>query len=97
MNKKFIKEDMEYLVSVSLTSYSFADRNKFRVSINMRQKGKKKWLNFIDEDDYKYRALSMEAREERRMSKIISDIPKEWIEYVKRMEITRISMLDYEY
>jgi len=45
----------------------------------------------------KYRKLGIKERIEERKTKITYEIPFEWIEEVKQMEIDRISKSEYEY
>lgn len=83
MKKKYIKGDNEYLVGVSLRHINWND-TVFEVTLYVRMKGKRKWLG-------------IKERIEERKTKITSEIPFEWIEEVKQMEIDRISKSEYEY
>ena len=96
MRKKYAKGNNEYLVGVSLRHINWDD-TVFEVTLYVRLKGKRKWMSFVDTDDYRYRNLGIKERIEERKTKITSEIPFEWIEEVKQMEIDRISKSEYEY
>ena len=97
MEKKYAKENNEYLVCVRLRNDNWYKDTTFAVSLYVRLKGKRKWTSFVDMNDYRYRKLEIKERTENRKLKITSEIPFEWIEEVKQMEIDRISKSEYEY
>ena len=97
MEKKFVKGDREYLVEVSLRNYSYGYDYVFRVGLNTRLRGNRKWTPFIDINDDKYRHLDIAQRDDNRKTSILSEIPQEWIDEVKQMEIDRISKSEYSY
>ena len=96
MEKKFVKGDREYLVSVSFYAY-WGSKANFRVDLKTRLKGKRKWNGFIGPNRYFYRGIDVGKHEEYRKDCILSEIPQEWIDEVKQMEIDRISKSEYSY
>ena len=96
MEKKFVKGDREYLVSVSFNAY-WRSKEHFSVDLKIRLKGKRKWIPFINTDSYQYRQMNHAQRDENRRTCILSEIPQEWIDEVKQMEIDRISELKYSF
>ena len=96
MEKKFAKGDREYLVSVSFNAY-WRSKANFSVDLKTRLKGKRKWNGFIGPNSYFYRGIDVGKHEEYRKDSILSEIPQEWIDEVKQMEIDRISKSEYSY
>lgn len=97
MEKKFAKGEKEYLVRVSLCDGSYYHGFVFSVDLHTRPKGKRKWVQFIDVNNYRYRQLGYNERDKQREELIISEIPIEWIDEVKQMEIENISKSEYKF
>ena len=95
MEKKFVKGDKEYLVKVSLREIGYYNNIAFYVEIYIRQKGKRKWNKFIHLHNIS--GLNMVERERQRKTIILAEIPQEWIDEVKQMEIENISKSEYKY
>ena len=97
MEKKFAKGEKEYLVRVSLCNGSHYHGFVFSVDLYTRPKGKRKWIQFIYVNNYRYRQLGYNERDKQREELIISEIPIEWIDEVKQMEIENISKSEYKF
>ena len=97
MEKKFAKGEKEYLVSVSLCDGSYYHGFVFSVDLHTRPKGKRKWIPFIDINNYRYRQMGYNERDKQREELITNEIPIEWIDEVKQMEIENISKSEYKF
>ena len=70
ISKKILKNNIEYEIVATLNIEHSREKFEYILSFNQREKGKKKWIKLIDEDNYSYRRLSLEDRAAFRMESI---------------------------
>lgn len=63
-HEKIIKRDdgTQYQIIVNIANIGYDNSVRYSNSVYTRQKGKKKWNNLPNIDEYKYRALSIDDR-----------------------------------
>jgi len=83
--KIFKREDgTQVNVLVTLVVESYRNEHKYRVDVEYRPKGKKKWLPTTNSDDYTWRALNFEARERHNFYL--------YLEYTTEQEIQEVAL-----
>ena len=98
MEKKYVKDNTEYLVKVIFEEKGWPNSCfVFKVDLLIRQKGKRKWNDFIDTDAVGYRSLGLDEREKERETLILAEIPYEWLDEVRQLEIDRLKECKYEF
>lgn len=97
IEKIYKKEDgTKYKVTVDFYTTSF--NQKWDVTAEVCQPGKRKFTPIVNENDYRYRALSMEDRVKFAHKKLTEHIPVEWIRetQMELVEKIRESITDLE-
>ena len=79
--KIFKREDgTQYKIDVSLYVETFGKlKSEYRATVTWKAKGKRKWLNVSDSDDWECRKLDMEDREKWHHQKYLKHVTAEEI------------------